>query len=127
MPQTVQPEDGFQVEISGIERSWLALAADGRQIFNGFLEADQIKVLRGHEVGRIRTGNAGGVSLVFNGKPIGVAGPRGQTRTVVFTKDNYQVLQPAVGAALTNDFVSLVQLLHLRRPGETPFLPLQSN
>ena len=127
MPQTVQPEDGFQVEISGIERSWLALAADGRQIFNGFLEADQIKVLRGHEVGRIRAGNAGGVSLVFNGKPIGVAGPRGQTRTVVFTKDNYQVLQPAVGAALTNNFVSLVQLLHLRRPGETPFLPLQSN
>jgi cytoskeleton protein RodZ len=118
------PEDGFQVEISGIERSWLALAADGRQIFSGFLEADQTKVLRGHEVGRIRTGNAGGVSLVFNGKPIGVAGPRGQIRTVVFTKDNYQVLQPAAHVALTNHSVSLVQLLHLGRPGETPFLPL---
>ena len=121
------PENGFQVEISGLERSWLALAADGRQIFSGFLEADQTKVLRGREVGRIRTGNAGGVSLVFNGKPIGVAGPRGQIRTVVFTKDNYQVLQPAVNASLTNNFVSLVQLLHLSRPVETPFLPLQGD
>jgi cytoskeleton protein RodZ len=101
----VQPEDGFQVEISGIERSWLALAADGRQIFSGFLEADQTKILRGHEVGRIRTGNAGGVSLVFNGKPIGVAGPRGQIRTVVFTKDNYQVLTP-LHAASANDTAS---------------------
>lgn len=126
-PQAVRPENGFQVEISGIERSWLALAADGRQIFNGFLEADQTKVLRGHEVGRIRAGNAGGVSLIFNGKPIGVAGPRGQIRTVVFTKDNYQVLQPAVSAALTNNFVSLVQLLHLSRPVESSLLPLQRN
>ncbi len=100
-PKPVPPEDGFQVEISGIERSWLALAADGQQIFNGFLEADQTKILRGREVGRIRTGNAGGVSLVFNGKLIGVAGPRGQIRTVVFTKDNYQVLPP-LRAALTN-------------------------
>ena len=98
----VPPEDGFQVEISGIERSWLALAADGRETFSGFLEADQTKVLRGREMGRIRTGNAGGVSLVFNGKPIGVAGPRGQIRTVVFTKNNYQVLPP-LRAALTND------------------------
>jgi hypothetical protein len=131
-PQSAQatpaiPEDGFQVEISGIERSWLALAADGRQIFSGFLEADQTKILRGHEVGRIRTGNAGGVSLIFNGRPIGVAGPRGQIRTVVFTKDNYQVLQPAAHIALTNHSVSLVQLLRFGRPGETPFLPFQGN
>ena len=117
-------EDGFQVEISGIERSWLALAADGQQVFSGFLEPEQTKVLRGREIGRIRTGNAGGVSLVFNGKPIGLAGPRGQIRTVVFTKDNYQVLQPAAGMALTNHSVSLVQLLRLGRPGKASFLPL---
>ena len=123
-PAPAMPEDGFQVEISGIERSWLALAADGQQIFNGFLEADQTKILRGHEVGRIRTGNAGGVRLVFNGKLIGVAGPRGQIRTVVFTKDNYQVLQPAAHVALTNHSVSLVHLLYLGRLGESPFLPL---
>ncbi len=126
-PAPAMPEDGFQVEISGIERSWLALAADGQQVFSGFLEPEQTKVLRGREIGRIRTGNAGGVSLVFNGKPIGLAGPRGQIRTVVFTKDNYQVLQPASGMALTNHSVSLVQLLHLGRPGEASFLPLQGD
>lgn len=120
----VPQEDGFQVEISGIERSWLALAADGRQVFSGFLEPEQTKVLRGREMGRIRTGNAGGVKLVFNGKPIGVAGPRGQIRTVVFTKDNYQVLQPGPHFALTSNSLPLVQLLCLSRPGQTSFLPL---
>jgi hypothetical protein len=129
-PKLAQPspaipeEDGFQVEVSGIERSWLALAADGRQVFSGFLEPEQTKILRGREMGRIRTGNAGGVSLVFNGKPIGLAGPRGQIRTVVFTKDNYQVLQPGPHLALTSHSLPLIHLLHLGRPGQASFLPL---
>lgn len=120
----IPEEGGFQVEISGVERSWLALAADGRQVFSGFLEPEQTKVLRGREMGRIRTGNAGGVSLVFNGKPIGLAGPRGQIRTVVFTKDNYQVLQPAAHLALTGNSLPLIQFLHLGRSGQASFLPL---
>lgn len=129
-PKLTQPvpltseEDGFQVEVSGIERSWLALAADGRQVFSGFLEPEQTKILRGREIGRIRTGNAGGVSLIFNGKPIGVAGPRGQIRTVVFTKDNYQVLQPGPHLALTNNSLPFIHLLHLGRPVKTSLLPL---
>ena len=67
------------------------------------------------------------MSLVFNGKPIGVAGPRGQVRTVVFTKDNYQVLQTASQVALPDHAVPLIQVLHFSRPGKTTLLPLQGN
>ncbi len=96
---------GFHIELSAIERSWLSIVADGKEIFNGVLDASETKVLEGHESARIRTGNAGGLSFVFNGKEIGILGPRGSIRTVVFTKDNYQVLQTVPQVA----FISLSQ------------------
>ncbi len=85
----------FRVELSAVEPTWLSIQADGRQIFSGTLEVDQHKLLEGHQKGQLRTGNAGGINIVFNGKPIGLAGPHGSVRTVVFTRDGYQVLQPS--------------------------------
>ena len=61
-----------------------------------------IKELEGHNSARIRTGNAGGVNVLFNGKTIGSLGPRGQVRTVVFTKDNYEIVEPSAHIALTS-------------------------
>jgi cytoskeleton protein RodZ len=102
--QPVQPtpaEAPFRVELSALERTWLSIVADGRPTFSGILQAAETKILEGHDNARIRTGNAGGISMVFNGKPIGILGRRGQVRTVVFTKDNYEVLQPPPHLALT--------------------------
>jgi cytoskeleton protein RodZ len=96
-----QSSRGFRVELSALEPTWLSIMTDGRQTFKGILETEQKKVLEGHERGRIRMGNAGGISIVFNGKPMGVMGPRGQVRTVIFTDSDYQVLRPSVGVALT--------------------------
>jgi hypothetical protein len=83
-----------RVELSAIERTWLSVMADGIQTFNGVLEAEDTKVLEGRETARIRTCNAGGLSVVFNGKALGSLGPHGQIRTVVFTKNGYEMLQP---------------------------------
>lgn len=88
------PYLAVRVELSAIERTWLSVMADGIQTFNGVLEADDTKLLEGRETARIRTGNAGGLSVVFNGKAIGSLGPRGQIRTIVFTKNGYEMLQP---------------------------------
>jgi cytoskeleton protein RodZ len=88
------PSDAaVRVELSAIERTWLSVMADGIQTFNGILEADHTKILEGRETARVRTGNAGGLSVVFNGKAIGSLGPRGQIRTVVFTRNGYEMLQ----------------------------------
>ena len=37
-------------------------------------------------------GNAGGIEVRLNGKPIGPIGKSGQVRVVVFTPDNFEVL-----------------------------------
>jgi hypothetical protein len=37
-------------------------------------------------------GNAGGINVLLNGKPIGPIGKSGQVRVVLFTPDNFEVL-----------------------------------
>lgn len=99
---TLESKDaGFHLQLAAVERTWLSIVADGRQIFNGELSASETKALEGHESARIRTGNAGGLNITFNGKDIGILGPRGQIRTVVFTKDHYRVLPSVPEVALT--------------------------
>lgn len=87
--------NSFELKLSALETTWLSVAADGKEVFRGILQPTETKVLEGYQRARIRTGNAGGLSVEFNGRSIGSLGPRGQVRTVVFTKDTYEVV-PAV-------------------------------
>jgi transcriptional regulator with XRE-family HTH domain len=102
--------NGYRVDLSALEPTWLSVTADGRQEFDGMLEPEQKKSFEGRERGRIRTGNAGAISVIFNGKPIGVVGPRGQVRDVVFTRRNYRIVQPPASAGLAS-FIQTFELM----------------
>jgi cytoskeleton protein RodZ len=86
--------DGFRIQLSALETTWLSVMTDGKEVYEGLLKADESKTLNGRETARIRTGNAGGVEVFFNGRTIGPLGREGQVRTVVFTKNGYEVLEP---------------------------------
>jgi cytoskeleton protein RodZ len=94
VPNGAGKQGDFLIQLSALERTWLSIVADGKQAFAGFLERAQTKTLQGRDIARIRTGNAGAVSVVFNGKDLGPLGPRGQARVAVFTKHGYEVLKP---------------------------------
>ncbi len=100
-PPATDAAAGFKVELSAREPTWLSIVADGKQTFSGILQTAETKVLEGREKARIFTENAGALTFVFNGKPIGPFGSQGDIRTVVFTRDKYEVLQPAAHIALT--------------------------
>jgi cytoskeletal protein RodZ len=97
---TTAAADKIHLELAATERTWLSVSADGKPAYTGILEPAQKKVLEGQDSARLRTGNAGGVSIVFNGKSIGTIGPRGTTRTVVFSKTGY-LIESSEGATLT--------------------------
>jgi cytoskeleton protein RodZ len=99
---SAEPSPGFRVEVAAVEATWLSITADDKEIYSGILEAAGTKTLNGHDSARIRTGNAGGVNVLFNGKTIGSLGPRGQARTVLFTKDNYEIIKTTAYIALTS-------------------------
>jgi hypothetical protein len=90
---------GFRIELSAMERTWISIRDDGRQIFNGVLGASQTKVLVAQKTARIHTGNAGAVHVVFNGRTLGPLGARGQVATVVFTSSGYKIFEPSARIA----------------------------
>ena len=83
----------IHIELSAIEPTWLSIAADGKTTYSGILAAMETKVFDGKTTAQIRTGNAGGVNIIFNGRALGPLGRRGQSRTLVFTKTGYEVVQ----------------------------------
>lgn len=83
------------LSVSATEKTWLSITSEGKQVFSGILEPSQTKTLTGLEAAKMRVGNAGGLEVRWNGKPIGPIGPRGQVRVVLFTPENFQILQPS--------------------------------
>lgn len=83
------------LNLSATETTWLSITSEGKNIFSGVLEPSQTKTLRASDVAKMKVGNAGGLEVRWNGKPIGPIGPRGQVRVVLFTPENFQILPPA--------------------------------
>jgi cytoskeletal protein RodZ len=67
---------GKTLDISITQASWLLVKIDGKQRLEGILPAGTLKQFRGN-VATIRAGNAGGVHLAVDGKPLGTMGPSG--------------------------------------------------
>jgi cytoskeleton protein RodZ len=82
------------VEIVAEEPVWVLARVDGKFAFSDTLPANTKRTLDGTNDVNLRLGNAGGVSITFNGKSIGPAGPKGQVRNLQFTSGGFQIVPP---------------------------------
>ncbi|MCX6598495.1 MAG: DUF4115 domain-containing protein [Acidobacteria bacterium] len=80
-----------EVAVSATEKSWVRLLSDGEKIFGGVMEAGETRRIAGSMSAVVFTGNAGGIVIQYNGRPLGAPGTRGQIRTVVFTPQNFEI------------------------------------
>ena len=85
---------GVVLALAATERTWLSVTSGGKEIFSGVLQPGESKILTGLEVARMKVGNAGGIEIQWNGKPVGPIGTRGEVKTILFTPDNLQILEP---------------------------------
>ena len=83
------------VEMTATEPVWITARADGKYAFSGVINPDQTKTLDASGTAELKIGNAGGVRISLNGKPIGEVGPRGQVRTVQFTSGGFHIVVAA--------------------------------
>jgi cytoskeleton protein RodZ len=97
--QTVDGINQVVLNLSATEKTWLSITSEGKRLFSGFLEPSQTKTLTGLDAARMTVGNAGGLEVRLNGKPIGPIGKSGQVRVVLFTPDNFEVLPLAIPVA----------------------------
>jgi cytoskeleton protein RodZ len=94
------PDATVRVEVTADETVWLLARADGKFSFTGTLDAHQSRTVEASHNILLRLGNAGGVSITLNGKPVGPVGPKGQVRTVQFTSGGFQIVPVKPPAAL---------------------------
>jgi cytoskeletal protein RodZ len=92
-----------QVVVTAIQEAWVELSADGKTSFAGILMPNERKEVSAAEQVKIVAGNAGGVTVSLNGKPLEPLGPVGQVRVVRLTAEGPQFLQVAHPAAPAPD------------------------
>jgi cytoskeleton protein RodZ len=81
-----------RVQLTATETVWVLARADGKYLFSGTLEPNEMRTVEASERLTLRLGNAGGVTISLNGKPIGVVGPRGLVRELQFTSGGFQIV-----------------------------------
>jgi cytoskeleton protein RodZ len=84
----------IRVGLTAGEQTWISVASDGKNVFANLLEPNQSKTIEASEKVRVLIGNAGGLQINFNGRPIGPIGPHGKVRVVVLTPQGYQIVPP---------------------------------
>ena len=96
------PAATVHVEITADEAVWVLARADGKYVFSSTMDPHTARNVEGVKEVTLRLGNAGGVTISLNGKPIGPAGPKGQVRTIQFTSGGFQIV-PAKPASAPLD------------------------
>ena len=83
----------MHVDLEAREASWVSLTdSNGKHLYIGVLQANETRSIDFTKGATLRTGNAGGLTVRFNGKEIGVIGPAGKIRDVEFQDGTFKIL-----------------------------------
>jgi cytoskeleton protein RodZ len=88
-----------RVELTADEPVWVSARGDGKYLFSATLDANQSRTVEANGMVELRLGNAGGINITLNGKPIGPIGPKGQVRIVQLTSGGFKIVAPPKPAA----------------------------
>ena len=86
------PAAAVRVQITAEEPVWVSARADGKSSFSGTLRSNETRTVDANSAVVLRLGNAGGIKIVLNGKPIDSVGPKGQIRTVQLTSGGFKIV-----------------------------------
>lgn len=88
------PGARFQIVLKATENSWVSLSSSGKFLYVGILKAGESRTLEAANAAKLVVGNAGGLDVQLNGKPLGPIGPRGQPRTWMLTPAGAEPVAP---------------------------------
>jgi len=91
----------FTLRIRAQETSWISVVADGQQVAQETLIAPAETSIRASDRIVVRTGNAAGISFLFNAKEIPSQGKEGEVRTYTFDSTGLRE-SPSQPPSLTN-------------------------
>src|SRR5690606_13406754 len=92
---TVHGSGDREIRLSANALTWVRVRDGDRTVYVGTIDAGQSRVIRVSDTAQILTGNAGGLSVVWQGNDVGRIGPAGQVRTVTLTPAGASIQAPA--------------------------------
>jgi len=85
----------MRVDLEAKEPVWVMITdVDGKTLMARTLQANETRTLELNKNATLRTGNAGGLHLRFNGRDIGPLGPTGKIRDVEFKSGAFKIVTP---------------------------------
>ena len=83
--QPAPAQAALRAAFTATERVWVSIKSDGARAFSGTMEARESKQFDADRKISVLVGNAGGLQIKLNGKPVGSIGPPGQIQLLVLT------------------------------------------
>jgi cytoskeleton protein RodZ len=77
--------NSFVVSVRAKEESWISIQVDGKFVGEGFLRANQQRLVRAGKRVVLTTNNAGGIVVRHNGRSVGELGNDSEIKTLTFT------------------------------------------
>lgn len=91
---SVPEKKPFSLQLKAVEETWVSLQVDDQpEKEMTFKPGEGISVQASNRI-RMILGNAGGLDLVFNGKPLEKFGKAGEVLTLIFTSQGVEVKHP---------------------------------
>jgi cytoskeleton protein RodZ len=90
----VDPGAPLHVQLTARKPVWVRASSNGTVLFTITMAANETRTVDAKGSLELRLGNAGGVDIQLNGKPLGPAGPEGQIRTVQLTSGGFNIVAP---------------------------------
>jgi len=84
----------IHVELRAAEPVWLSITSDGMSAYQGTLETEQNRSFDASAKLTVLAGNAHGLQISMNGKPVSPMGSPGQVVLLEFTPAGFRVLRP---------------------------------
>ncbi len=93
VPQAAGAEGDLVLQVMATERTWVAVEADGKTIFQRTLNPDEVKTFTAKDSFDVLTGNAQGTVLTLNGTRQKSLGREGESKRIHLARQSLQ--QPA--------------------------------
>jgi cytoskeleton protein RodZ len=88
--QTPAPASELALGIDATEKCWISVSSGDLPLYSGLLQPEQSKKFSIQKPLKLTLGNAGGVRLSINGKPLASVGKPGEVRVLEINPENYQ-------------------------------------
>ncbi len=113
----------IQLVVVGLQRTYMKVVADGKEVFNGRVVPGNVYTFTGSLKITIDAGSAAGIQIYYNQQDLGVLGMVGETVALEFTSKGYLTPTPRFTASPTTTLQPTLTQKPTNTPSPTPTAP----